>query len=73
MKCYRIRKKKELLTQYEQEWMQRRDEPDYFMSDWFSTLRGAKSAINNRNGYLNRHGNDIEIVEYDIKEVGVVQ
>ena len=73
MKCYRIRKKPDLLTPFEKDFMSKRNETDYFISDIFITLKGAKSALNNRNGYLERRKDELEIVEYEMIPTGVVQ
>ena len=72
MKCYRIRKRKEHLTTFDLDWMAKTGESDMFMSGLMDTLKGAKSALNNRNGYLSSKKDTLEIVEYDMIEVGVM-
>ena len=71
MKCYRIRKRKEFLTSFDLDWMTKTGEHDMFMSGLMDTLKGAKSALNNRNGYLANKKDTLEIVEYDMIEVGI--
>lgn len=73
MKCYRIRKKKEFLTSFDLDWMAKTGESDMFMSGLMDTAKGAKSALNNRNGYLASKKNTLEIVEYEMVEKGIVE
>lgn len=73
MKCYRIRKKKEYLANHELDWMAKTGETDIFMSGLMDTMKGAKSALNNRNGYLANKKDTLEIVEYVMTEVRVVE
>ncbi len=71
MKCYRIRKKRVLWNNHDIEWMKKRNEPDHFASPLYDTLKGAKSALNNRNAYLYDRKNEYEIVEYILTETQV--
>lgn len=73
MRCYRIRKRKECLADHELKWMAKTGETDMFMSGLMDTLKGAKSALNNRNGYLASKKDTLEIVEYDMTEVGTLR
>jgi len=72
MKCYRIRKKRELLTDDERDWMTQHNEPDFFIGPIYETLKGAKAARNNRCGYMARNKDKTEIVEYQMTECGVI-
>jgi hypothetical protein len=69
MKCYRIRKKHNLLNEYELAWMQEENQTDYYVSSLYETLKGAKSALSNNTGYFHRVNKaDFEIVEFDLIE-----
>ncbi len=72
MKCYRIRKKPELLTDDDRDWMARCNEADFFIGPVYETLKGAKAARNNRAGYMARNKDKTEIVEYSMVLVGVI-
>lgn len=72
MKCYRIRKKTELLTDDDRDWMTQRNEPDFFIGPLYETLKGAKAARNNRSGYMARNKDKTEIMEYSMTFVGVI-
>ncbi len=68
MNCYRIRKKTEFLNEYDIASMKKRGEINCFVSPLYDTLRGAKSALNNSNGYLSDYKHMFEIVEYALIE-----
>ena len=68
MKCYRIRKKTEYITPTERGFMERRGETECFASPLYDTLKGARSALNNSNGYLSQYKHMFDIVEYTLTE-----
>lgn len=61
MKCYRLRNKAK---------------PEEFYGSLYDTAKGARSAFKNSNSYLGcyvkRLNIEVEVVEYDLVEVGTV-
>ena len=61
MKCYRLRNKAK---------------PDEFFGSLYDTAKGARLAFTSANSYLGRYVKrlniEVEVVEYDLVEIGTV-